>query len=55
MELNLKDRKYFHSAILRPLLDEGILEMLYPNAPNSTKQKYMTTKKGKELLKSLEE
>ncbi|MHA1765524.1 MAG: ATP-binding protein [Promethearchaeota archaeon] len=53
--LNLKDREYFRSAILRPLLDEGILEMLYPNTPNSPKQKYMTTKEGKELLKSLEE
>ena len=52
--VNLKDRKYFHQSILKPLLNEGILEMLYPDAPNSPKQKYTTTKKGKELLKSLE-
>ncbi len=52
--LNLKDRKYFHQSILKPLLNENILEMLYPNAPNSPKQKYTITKKGKELLKSLE-
>ena len=53
--VNLKHREHFRSAILKPLLEERLLEMLYPNAPNSPKQKYITAKKGKELLKSLEE
>ncbi len=53
--LKLKHREHFRSAILKPLLGEGFLEMLYPNAPNSPRQKYITTQKGKKLFKSLEE
>ena len=53
--LKLRHREHFRSTILKPLLVDGFLEMLYPDAPNSPKQKYVTTKKGKELLKSLEE
>ncbi len=51
--LNLKHREHFRSAILKPLLLEGMLEMLYPEAPNSPKQKYVTTQKGKRLLDAL--
>ena len=48
--LNRKDREYFRLRILKPLLDEKLLEMRYPQAPNSPKQMYKTSEKGKEFL-----
>jgi len=48
--LKLKDREHFRSRILKPLLDYGLLKMLYPDKPNSPKQEYLITTKGKKYL-----
>jgi ATP-dependent DNA helicase RecG len=41
----------FRNNIL-PAINAGFLEMTIPDKPNSSKQKYITTKKGKEILKN---
>ena len=38
---------------LDPLLDNGWIEMLYPERKTSPKQMYLTTVSGKRLLKLL--
>ncbi len=48
------NRTKFRNAVLRPLLEAGLLEMTAPDSPNSPKQKYRTTRKGRELLDSLD-
>lgn len=53
--LRLKDREHFRRKILKPLLEEGLLEMLYPHSPNSPKQMYKTTEKGKTFLDNAKE
>ena len=47
---SLKDRKYFMTMYIKPALNAGYIEMTVPEKPRSSKQKYMITKKGKELL-----
>ena len=49
--MGLKHRTYFRKNILKLLLDNKLLELTNPDSPNSPKQKYITTKKGLELLK----
>lgn len=44
--LQLKDRKHFREAILKPLLAAGLLKMTIPRKPNSPKQQYVITAKG---------
>ena len=44
------DRTKFRNQVLRPLLEEGLLEMTIPDKPRSSKQKYRLTTKGRELL-----
>lgn len=50
-----KDRTKFRRKFIIPLLKERLIEMTIPNKPNSPNQKYILTKRGKELLKSLED
>jgi len=38
--LNLKDREYFRSEILKPLINKELLLLTIPNKPTSPKQKY---------------
>ena len=38
--LGLKHREYFRSKILRPLIEQKKLLLLYPDKPRSSKQKY---------------
>ena len=47
------NRTRFRRNILRPLLDNGILEMTIPHKPSSSKQKYKITSKGLALLKKI--
>ncbi|MGM5484060.1 MAG: Fic family protein [Nanobdellota archaeon] len=49
-EVNIKDREYFRKNVLKPLVDEGLLELTIPNKPNSSKQKYKITEKGIKYL-----
>lgn len=43
-------RNKFRDQVLKPLLDEGFIEMTIPKKPTSSKQKYRLTAKGKEWL-----
>ena len=44
------DRTKFRHQVLKPLLDEGLLEMTVPDKPRSSKQKYRLTEKGRQAL-----
>ena len=51
--LGLLDREHFRKSILNPLIDNLLLKMSLPDKPNSPKQKYIITEKGKLLLEEL--
>lgn len=51
--LELKDRRNFRENYLEPAMEQGIVEMTHPDNPNHPKQKYLLTKRGEELQKSL--
>jgi predicted transcriptional regulator len=51
--LNRSDRTKLRQTILKPLLDAGLLAMTRPDKPSSSKQKYVTTPLGEELLEQL--
>ena len=44
-----KNRSKFRRYYIKPLLDEGLLSMTYPDNPNHKEQKYIITEKGKEI------
>ena len=46
-----KNKNRFRQNELRPLLDAGLIELTIPDSPNSPKQKYALTEKGKGLFK----
>ena len=43
--LGINNRGYFRESILKPLLNDGKLQMTIPDKPNSRNQKYVTAKK----------
>lgn len=47
-----KDRTKFRNKFINPLLKDGLLQMTIPDKPNSSKQKYVITEKGKKLLEN---
>lgn len=49
-ELQMTSRNKFRKNYIRPLLSGGLLERTQLDNPNSPKQRYVTTGKGKELL-----
>jgi ATP-dependent DNA helicase RecG len=48
----IRHRQHFLLEYLRPLLDAGLLELIIPDKPRSSKQRYRLTAKGSEFLKS---
>ena len=50
-----KNRSRYRQNILKPLMDGDIIEQTIKNIPNSPKQKYALTNKGKELLNKIAE
>ena len=49
-ELQMTSRDKFRKNYIMPLLNGGLLERTQPDKPNSSKQKYVITVKGKGLL-----
>ncbi|MDI6815815.1 MAG: DUF4062 domain-containing protein [Actinomycetota bacterium] len=43
------DRTKFRHQVLSPLIEEGLIEMTIPDKPQSSKQKYQLTEKGRAL------
>ena len=48
--VGLKDRKHFADVYLQPSLEKGLLEMTIPDKPQSSKQNYRLTERGRALL-----
>lgn len=48
--LNLKDRVNFRTTYLNPAIEQGCVQMLYPDQPNHPKQKYYLTERGRALI-----
>jgi len=46
------NRTRLRKQVLKPLIDAGLINMTIPDKPQSSKQKYVITNKGRKLLKS---
>jgi ATP-dependent DNA helicase RecG len=46
--LGLKNRMHVLVEYVRPLVEDGLLALTIPDKPKSSRQKYMTTEKGRE-------
>jgi len=44
------DRTKFRNQILKPLLDNGLLQMTVPEKPRSSNQRYQITEQGRMVL-----
>lgn len=51
--LNLLDRENFRINYLLPAIEDEFIELTIPNKPQSSKQQYRLTPKGKELKNEL--
>ena len=47
--LELKDRKFFTSAYLRPSLENGLMEMTMPDKPSHRLQRFRLTALGAQV------
>ncbi|MCG8572344.1 MAG: transcriptional regulator, partial [Spirochaetes bacterium] len=52
-KIGLTHKPSFRDNYIHPALAAGMIEMTIPDKPNSSKQKYRLTLKGKELLEGL--
>jgi hypothetical protein len=52
-KLGITHRTYFRRKYLDVAMDKGYVELTLPDSPNSPKQKYRLTEKGRALLKEL--
>jgi len=52
--LELKHREHFVENYLNPALNDGYIEMIYPDSPFHPNQRYRLTKKGWELRMEIE-
>ena len=48
--LGLKHRVHLLTEYIQPLVEEGLLALTIPDKPKSSRQKYMTTEKGRNSL-----
>jgi ATP-dependent DNA helicase RecG len=48
--VGIRDEKHFREAYLRPALESGLLERTIPDKPQSSKQRYRLTSKGRQWL-----
>jgi ATP-dependent DNA helicase RecG len=48
--LALRHEDYFRETYLIPALTAGMIEMTIPDKPTSSKQKYLLTRKGRNLV-----
>ena len=46
------NRTKFRNKYINPLLQEGLLKMTAPDKPQSSKQRYVITEKGKQVLET---
>ena len=44
--IGLKNRENFVEYTLNPSIEQGYVQMLYPNSPRHPRQKYLLTVKG---------
>jgi ATP-dependent DNA helicase RecG len=51
--LGRTNRTKFRDQVLKPLIDDGFLEMTIPDKPRSSKQRYRLTEKGRKMVQSL--
>lgn len=51
--IGLKNRGHFKREYLNPAVEAGLIAMTIPDKPNSSKQKYRITEKGKTFLKNI--
>lgn len=51
-ELDLSHRDHVTNKYIEPLIEESLLKMTNPEKPTSSKQKYKTTSRGRELTRS---
>lgn len=49
-QMQMTSRNKFRTKYIMPLINNGLLDRTQPDKPNSSKQKYVTAAKGKELL-----
>jgi hypothetical protein len=48
--LGHKHKQTFRLNHIKPMLEDGMLSMTFPDNPNHQNQKYITTEKGKTVL-----
>ena len=53
--LDWRDRTKFRNRFIRPLLDAGWLAMTVPEKPRSSKQRYVITEKGTQILQAFQQ
>ncbi|MFZ2634099.1 MAG: hypothetical protein WA081_06515 [Desulfosalsimonadaceae bacterium] len=51
--LGRSNRTKFRDQVLKPLIEDGLIEMTIPDKPRSSRQKYRLTEKGRQFLKDL--
>ena len=54
-QFNWSDRTKFKKKFINPLIVLNLMSMTIPDKPNSSKQKYIITEKGRVLLNSIDE
>ena len=47
--LEYMNRYKFRLNHINPMIEKGLVSMLFPDKPNHQDQKYITTEKGKEI------